>query len=171
MEFTCNTILSKSEGNVWGLHFPIPTDTSSQLIQSGHKRWLCSIDGIEPIRCGLLSSKTGYFITINKQYAKKNQLQEGSKVKLIFHPDESIYGMDMPEELQVMFDQDPVAFRHFENLTPGKQRNLIYIVSKVKSTDARIKKALAIVSHLVDVDGVLDFKLLNEKIKFYNNQF
>lgn len=170
MEFKVESILEMSPGKVWGLQFFLPPDVSDAMLKTGHKRWLCNINNLDPIRCGLLSSKTGYFITINQQYAKKNHLSVGTSSKLVFRADESTYGMEMPEELQVMFDQEPDAFKYFEALTPGKQRNLIYIVNKVKSTDARIKKALAIVAHLTEVNGNLDFKLLNEKIKYFNNQ-
>ncbi|MBE62878.1 MAG: hypothetical protein CMB89_11005, partial [Flammeovirgaceae bacterium] len=67
-------------------------------------------------------------------------------------------------------DQDKLASEFFHDLTPGKQRNLIYIISKVKNTDSRINKALAIIDHLTERNGKLDFKLLNEKIKEYNQR-
>ena len=82
----------------------------------------------------------------------------------------SKYGVDMPEELQAALDQDPLAMEFFDLLTPGKQRNLIYLVNKVKNTNSRINKALAIIDHLTEMQGKLDFKLLNEKIKEYNQR-
>jgi hypothetical protein len=54
-------------------------------------------------------------------------------------------------------------------LTKGKQRGLIYIVTKVKNTNSRLNKSLAIIEHLKDVKGNLEYKMLNEKIKYYNN--
>ena len=68
-----------------------------------------------------------------------------------------------------MLDQEETAKEIFESLTPGKQRTLIYIVLKVKNTDSRIRKALAIVEHLNESKGDLDFKRLNVLIKHYNN--
>jgi len=110
-----------------------------------------------------------YFILINKQVRDQLGLALGDPVEIRLEADQSEYGMPMPDELQVTLAQDEMASRHFHALTPGKQRNLIYIVSRVKSTDSRIRKALAIAEHLNASRGKLDFKALNEVIKRYNN--
>lgn len=107
---------------------------------------------------------------INKVSREKLGLKAGDKVTLELEKDSSAYGIPMPESLQVMLDQDGVGSKYFHSLTPGKQRSLIYIVSKVKSLDKQINKSLAILDHLKDVKGKLDFKMLNTKIKEYNNR-
>jgi uncharacterized protein YdeI (YjbR/CyaY-like superfamily) len=76
--------------------------------------------------------------------------------------------MPMPEELEAVFDSDPIAFKFFEKLTPGKQRSLLHLVGKVKRESSRIAKSLAIADHLVSFNGQLDYKALNERIKHYN---
>lgn len=68
-----------------------------------------------------------------------------------------------------MLDQDEQGNELFHALTKGKQRSLVYLVTKVKNSDSRLNKSLAIIEHLKDVKGQLDFKMLNEKIKYYNN--
>jgi uncharacterized protein YdeI (YjbR/CyaY-like superfamily) len=75
----------------------------------------------------------------------------------------------MPEELQVLLDQDDMGNELFHALTKGKQRSLVYLVSKVKNSNSRLNKSLAIIEHLKDVKGKLDYRMLNEKIKYYNN--
>lgn len=171
MEIKFSSHLEKFPGNLWGLHLKLPLDIANQLKASGHKRWLCTLNQQDTMRSGMLSSKEGYFITLNQTLAKKLSLQVGDEVRIIMSPDTSEYGMEMPEELQVTFDQEPEAYVYFTQQTPGKQRNLIYLVNQVKSTDARIKKALAIVTHLKELKGKLDFKKLNETIKYYNQNF
>jgi uncharacterized protein YdeI (YjbR/CyaY-like superfamily) len=69
-----------------------------------------------------------------------------------------------------MLAEDDRANDHFHALTPGKQRSLIYLVLKIKSEDARIRKALGIVEHLVEFNGELDFRALNEKFKEINQR-
>jgi hypothetical protein len=165
-----STVLEKFDGNLWGLHVKVPDVKSDQLMSTGNKRWMALLNKKATIRCALMPSKTGYFININQQLAKKLAIQVGDPVHFEMTPDTSEYGMEMPEELQVTFDQEPEAFDLFDKLTPGKKRNLIYIVSKVKNSNSRIKKSLAIVAHLKEVQGRLDFKKLNETIKYYNNQ-
>jgi uncharacterized protein YdeI (YjbR/CyaY-like superfamily) len=82
--------------------------------------------------------------------------------------DDSKYGMPMPDEFQEVLYQEPDASKYFHELTAGKQRSLLYIVGKVKNTESRIKKSLAIADHLVANKGKLDFKMLNEAFKEYN---
>ena len=76
----------------------------------------------------------------------------------------------MPIELQELLYQDPEGSNYFESLTPGRKRNLIHIVSVVKNTNSRLNKALAIVHHLKEFEGKLDFKILIQTIKHYNNR-
>ncbi|MDN3670949.1 YdeI/OmpD-associated family protein [Echinicola jeungdonensis] len=78
--------------------------------------------------------------------------------------------MEIPEELQVLLEQDREENNYFQGLTKGRQKNLIFIVSKFKSTHnpLNIYKALANVEHLKQVKMELDFKKLMEMIKYYN---
>lgn len=82
----------------------------------------------------------------------------------------SEYGLEMPEELAMVLEQDEEAKSYFDELTKSKQRSLIYIVLKVKNTDSRVRKALTIAAHLQQSKGTLDFKKLNEWTKYYNNK-
>jgi uncharacterized protein YdeI (YjbR/CyaY-like superfamily) len=65
--------------------------------------------------------------------------------------------------------QDPEGEAVFESLTPGKKRSLIYVVSKVKSTNLRMRKAIVIVTHLAKY-GSLDYKVLNSEMKEANQK-
>ena len=114
--------------------------------------------------------KEYWYILVNQELQKKLQLEIGDSVTLDLARDESKYGMEMPVEFETILNQDKLASEYFHLLTPGKQRNLIYIVSKVKNTDSRINKALAIIDHLLETSGKLDFKQLNVRIKEYNQR-
>jgi uncharacterized protein YdeI (YjbR/CyaY-like superfamily) len=46
--------------------------------------------------------------------------------------DHSEFGHEVPEELQVLLDQDEEGNAFFRALTPGKQRSLIYLVSVIR---------------------------------------
>ena len=153
---------------VYKLHFPIPKQIAEQFIKGDDRRVKCSIGGKVVIQSGLMPFQDYWFLLCNQTLQKKLDLSEGQPVELELEKDDSKYGMEMPAELEVMLDQEPDASRFFGQLTPGKQRNLIYIVSQVKNTNSRINKALAIVAHLKESQGELDFKRLNELIKHYN---
>ncbi|MFY0650561.1 MAG: YdeI/OmpD-associated family protein [Cyclobacteriaceae bacterium] len=154
---------------VYRLHFPIPKAIAEHFIDGDNRRVKCSINGEVVVRSGLMPYQDYWYILCNQSKQKQLNLMVGQAIELELEKDASKYGMEMPEELEVMLDQEPEAFEFFEQLTPGKQRNLIYLVSKVKNTNSRINKALAIAAHLKEGKGQLDFKKLNELIKYYNN--
>lgn len=140
------------------------------MSSADHKRVVCTINECIQLHSALMPMGEESYIMINKASREKLGLKAGDKVTLELEKDSSAYGMPIPESLQVMLDQDDVGSKYFHSLTPGKQRSLIYIVSKVKSLDKQINKSLAILDHLKDVKGKLDFKMLNTKIKEYNNR-
>jgi len=106
-----------------------------------------------------------YFIMLNKELRKQLFARYGSRLEVELRLDKSRYGMPMAEEMEAVLAEDPVASRWFEALTPGKQRALIHIVSKVKNPDLRIRKSLVIADHLVRQNGELDFRQLNRDFK------
>lgn len=154
---------------LWGLHINVPEEIALQLVDAYSRRVVCKINGNFELHAALMPNKGNWFILLNQQNTKKWKLHLGDTIHVKLQKDTSEYGIPMPEELQIALDQEEGAFGYFETLTPGKQRTLIYIVSKVKNTDSRIKKGLAIAFHLAETKGKLDFKRLNETIKHYNN--
>lgn len=111
-----------------------------------------------------------HYLIVSKAIVEKLGLKYGSEVGLTIQKDTSDLGMDFPIELEEVLAQDDGARFFFQKLTPGKQRNLIYIVNSVKNTNSRLNKAMAIAKHLTSNNGHLDFKLLNAVIKEYNQQ-
>lgn len=167
MEFSA--IIENFNSRLWGHHIKVPEDIAARFISGTHRRVICTFNQEIEIRCALMGSKSGWFILLNQSIRNQLGVSEGDTIRVNLEKDHSEFGFDMPEELEAMLDQDLTANAYFRELTKGKQRNLIYIVNKVKNTDSRINKALAIVHHLKEVNGKLDFKKLNEMIKYYNN--
>jgi hypothetical protein len=122
------------------------------------------------MQCAIMPSKEGFFILINKHLVNKLQLGIGEDVRLSIEKDHSEFGHEVPESFQVLLAQDEEGRGFFEQLTPGKQRSLIYIVGKVKNIDSQLNKGMAILDHLKLVNGELDFKKLNAMIKEYNQR-
>ncbi|MFY0605246.1 MAG: YdeI/OmpD-associated family protein [Cyclobacteriaceae bacterium] len=167
------TVIAKFDGieaNVYQLHLPIPDHISSQMLAGGANRFICQLNNRQTIHSGIMSSKEYRYILINKKVMQTLELDVGSDVNVTIKVDESKYGMELPIEFEEVLNSDPKGSEYFEQLTPGKQRNLIYIVSKVKNVDSRISKSLAIMEHLNATSGKLDFKQLNQLIKEYNQR-
>lgn len=164
--------IGNSNNSVYYLHIIVPKHIVKELKFEGKaKRILFAINGAESFPAAFMPKGNGdFFININKKLIKKHNLKEGSKVKVVVEKDTSKYGMPIPEEFEIALAQDREAAAFFDSLTPGRQRNLIHLVYKVKSTDVRIRKSLVILHHLKYTSGIIDFKLLNEQFKEANKK-
>ena len=162
IQFQSNIELHDS--NVWGHIVPIPSDLHQNL-STKNRRWLIAFNNQEFHSAASLNSQEDWFFLINKKRMSSLGLSEGDAIHVEIKPDQSPYGMEMPEEFEVLLDQDEAAMKAFLSLTPGKRRNLIYIVNQVKSSTIRLRRANVIERHIVQQKATIDFKLLNQEIK------
>lgn len=162
--------LEKFNSDLWWYHIKVPEEISSALLEDKSRRVRCTLNDQIEYPCALMPSGGIWFVNVNKQVRSKLGLVLQQEIKVDLVKDHSEYGMDVPEELEVLLEQDEEGKQYFEKLTKGKQRSLIYIVSKVKNTNSRLNKALAIVHHLKESQGKLDFKGLQMTIKEYNQR-
>ncbi len=161
--------LEKYENNLWNYHIKVPAEISSFIRDQDRKRFMCSLNEHPSFHASLMpAGENVYFIKINKELRDLHNLVIGTSATVILDEDNSQYGMPMPEELRELLDQEPEGNHYFHQLTPGKQRSLIYIVDKVKNVDKRLGKAMIITAHLIEQKGNLDFKLLNQEFKDNN---
>jgi hypothetical protein len=162
-------ILSKFDFHHWQYHIPVPDELLSKLMDENNRRILVWLDQTGPYHMALFKAKTCWYILINQQLRSILEIEEGNKVNIKIERDPSEFGHEVQEEFTVMLDQDDEANQIFSNLSPGKQRSLIYLVTKVKNPESRMKKSLAIMHHLRLSKGKIDGKQLNELIKYYSN--
>ena len=121
-----------------------------ELVKSfhGEKRIIVTVKGHQLHLAVNRLHELGYYIYMGKDTLKKLDLELGMSFEAEFRSDDTPYQCEMPEELQEVLLTDPEADRIFHSLTPGNQRSLIFMVSKVKSTDKRIEKSLKMVEGL-----------------------
>ena len=84
---------------------------------------------------------------LNKGIVKQLKINTGDVVKLEIVRDTSEYGMPICEEFEAVIFRDEVVFNYFQALTPGKQRNLIHLVNKIKNPDIKINMSMTIAKH------------------------
>ena len=160
------TTLEKFEANLWNYHIQVPLSVSQMFLDNDSTRVVCELNGTLNFQCALMPKGDGsYFININKKIRDTLLLKIGSPVRAQLWKDDSEYGLPMPEELNELLLQDEEGNRLFHALTPGKQRNLIFIAGNVKNSDIRIKRAIVIVNHLKLLNGKIDFKKLGQALK------
>ena len=129
------------------------------------KRVVCSMNGDAGFQCALLPWGDTFYIIVNKKKRDAIGIVEGDIVDVLLEKDESKYGLPMPEEFEEVLKQDPDGDRMFHALTAGKQRSILYLLSRPKDIDVRIHQALVIVEHLKENDGKIIDKVLYEELK------
>ncbi len=158
--------LQLMDSTLWGAYIPVPSDIAQMCKQNDVSRFICTINHILTTHSAIMpGGNDTYFILMNKANCKLLKLPFGSESNVEIEADASTYGMPLCEEMQVLLEEDPDFFTHFQKLAPGKQRNLIYIINKPKSSELRLRTAIAVAGHLIANKGKLDFKMLNEAIK------
>ena len=149
-----------------GVHYlivPKSITDNLNLIQS--RRFICTINETISWQCGLVSLSQGdYYITISKQRLDESKLKVGDEINVELTKDPSEYGMEVPEELFELLQQDDEGRRRFGILTPGRQRYIIGYVAGVKNPTKRLDRALLLIGNLVKLpEGSEQFRDLLSK--------
>lgn len=129
------------------------------------RRVMCSINGSEAFHCALLPSGDEFYIIVNKKRREALGIVAGQKVDVLLEKDESKYGLPMPPEVKEVLRQDKEGNKLFHQLTPGKQRSMLYWLSRTKDIDRRIHETLVFLEHLKTNDGKIDGKKLQQELK------
>lgn len=166
-----SSLVIEIPGKVWGVGFEVPQAVVEKYRGKETKRVVCTINKEYTFQCALMPLGEGrYFINFNAAARKKLKAAVGDEVSVELVPDESKYGLPMPEAFEALLQMDEDVDRIFHALTPGKQRNLLHIMGLPKSSEVRIKKAVVVAEYLKEVNGKLDFKELNLAFKRANQK-
>lgn len=99
-----------------------------------------------------------YFMMFGKRYQAALGIFPNDYFQLQFFEDTSKYGVDMPEELDVVLLSDYEALAIFETFTPEKKEGIIYAISRYINSQTRIEKSLLLYENLKR--GVRDNRIL-----------
>lgn len=166
MEYTFNTYLEKFENSkLWYFHIKVPDEIAIALKKKS-KRVICDLDGKHQFQCAILSAgKEGFFININQKIRNKLKLELNDEIQVTLIPDESKYGIPVPEVFAELLQQDPDFDNVFHSLTKGKQRSLLHLIGTFKTERKRLEKLMILRNYLIQVHGKLDFKELHIALK------
>ncbi|MFM9904539.1 MAG: DUF1905 domain-containing protein [Pyrinomonadaceae bacterium] len=158
-------LTQSTTGSGWHFLFVTGELVAKLGFEDKFKRVVCSINDSEGFQCALLPWGEIFYIIVNKKKRENLGIVSGDMVRVELVRDESKYGLPMPEEFAEVLKQDPDGDRLFHALTAGKQRSILYQLSKPKDIDVRIHQALLIVDHLKENDGNIIDKKLYEELK------
>lgn len=163
MKFTAHLSVFDANSLSWEKHIPIPDAIFTEMIKIAvDKRIVCTINNRLSFHCAMMPKGSFHYILVNNETCKKLKLQVNDQVEVEIIKDDSKYGMNISEELEEVLFSDPEGSLLFHKLTLGKQRSLIHIINKIKSSQIKIEKSFVVLEHLKRQKGVLDFKKLNE---------
>ncbi|MBC5994715.1 YdeI/OmpD-associated family protein [Pontibacter cellulosilyticus] len=133
-----------------GMHYvEVPQEVVQQLGGKYNVRLLCTVNDSLTFQGGIVALGNGSgYISINSKRLKQLALQAGSEVWVKLEKDESKYGMEVPEELEELLQQDAEGKKRFDGLTPGRQRYIIHYVAGVKTSQLRIERAILLIENL-----------------------
>lgn len=118
-----------------------------------------------PVPAGIMKSKDYYFILFSKDLMKTMGITATSSFTVRLVPDKSELGIEVPAEFQLILDGDEEASVYFKKLTPGKQRALINMISKLKSENLRLERSIIMVEHVKVNKGKVNFRMLLDAFK------
>jgi len=135
--------LEKRKGGYYFI--PVIADVVNQFSRKKATRVICSLDNTVSYRCGFNHLGDGnFYIIIASRYLNQLGKNLGDEVLFSIEEDPDPLGVDIPEVLTVLLDQDPEAGNIFKQLTDGKKRSLIYGLVKIKNIDKQVKFILEV---------------------------
>lgn len=143
--FTFQQAIRQLEKRKGGYYFlKVNASTVAQFEKGRKTRLICEINDQLSFPCGLNHFGDGhFFIILSTKNVKLLKVSLGEEVNFAIYEDPNPLGVDIPEVLTVLLDQDQEAKGKFEQLTDGKKRSLIYGIQKVKDLDKQVNQILA----------------------------
>jgi uncharacterized protein YdeI (YjbR/CyaY-like superfamily) len=98
-------------------------------------------------QCGLNHLGDGnFFIILSTKNLQIVNKKLGDKITFELNEDPNPLGVEMPEVLEVILEQDEILKSTFESLTLGKKRNVIHQINKIKDIDKQIQKTIKLIN-------------------------
>lgn len=162
MKFQFSAPLEAASSKLFNWQVRVPADVTAAFLASPtKKRVVCVLNGQDPHQCALTPIGGGvYVIKVNQGRIKKLALEEGKTILTELFPDDSKYGLPMPEEMAAVLAEDPEGDKIFHTLSAGKLRTMLYVVSQGTDSDDRIWRAVQVIEHIKKRNGKIDFKAL-----------
>lgn len=141
-------------------YIEVPATVVTKIGGIGKVRLICEVNKQLSFQCGLISLSEGRaYISINSKRMKALGVERDSEVDVLLTEDTSEFGVEVCEEIEEVFKQDPEAKQRFDELTPGMQRYILNYVLTVKSSQLRVDKAFTLLSNLKQLPkGKISFK-------------
>lgn len=150
------------------LHVPDEIKALVPSREDGSVRVVVTIAPLPPWHAAFTSDgKGGLYIIMSKDRIKKMEKArlDFEKLDVELIPDTSRFGIACPEEFKALLEMDPELEHYFSQISPGKQRNVLYYLSQIGNANTRLERCIRTGEYLKMVRGKLDFKQWGEALK------
>ena len=133
--------LDKRRGGYY--YITIPAEVVNSFENKRNTRFICSIDDKLTFSCGLNHLGDGnFFIILGTKNLVSIDKKLGDSITFEISEDPNPLGVEIPEVLEALLEQDEELKKIFEGLTMGKKRSVIYSISRIKDIDKQIQNAI-----------------------------
>jgi len=137
--------LEKRRGSYF--HVVIPKEVVKGFPLGRKSRFICTMENELSFQCGLNHYGDGnFFIIINKGNLQKLGKILGDELTFELKEDPNPLGVEMPEVLKVLLDQDEQLKRSFNYLAMGKKRHIIHTIKAIKDIDEQVFEATQMIN-------------------------
>ena len=137
--------LEKRKGGYFFLK--INAEVVNQFKNKRQTRFICTIDKSLTFQCGLNHLGDGnFFIILSTKNLQLVNKKLGDKIHYELNEDPNPLGVEMPEILDAVLEQDENIKTIFESLTLGKKRNIIHQINKIKDLDKQVQKTIKLIN-------------------------
>ncbi|NVK27899.1 MAG: hypothetical protein HWE14_07640 [Flavobacteriia bacterium] len=126
----------------------IPDAVATKFQEEKVRRVQAWLKGYGPIHRALSVNSGQTFLYLSKSTMKEIDLLAFEEVQVRISEDTTTYQAPEPVEWMELMSQDEEIKHRFEAVTDGKKRAILFAVSRPKSSDARLRKALSIADEL-----------------------
>ena len=137
--------LEKRKGGYFFLK--IQAEIINQFENKRQTRFLCTLEKSLTFQCGLNHLGDGnFFIILSTKNLQTVNKELGDKIHYELNEDPNPLGVDIPEVLEAILEQDENIKATFDSLTLGKKRNVIHQINKIKDVDKQVQKTVKLIN-------------------------
>lgn len=137
--------LEKRRGGYY--YLKINEDVVNQFNNGRHTRLICIVGEALTFSCGLNHFGDGnFFIIVSTKRVKDLGISVGDSIAFELRQDPNPLGVNLPEVLTILLEQDERLKQKFEALTL-KKRSLVHAVSRIKDIDKQVAKTSALLNN------------------------
>jgi hypothetical protein len=134
--------LEKIKGGYY--YLKIEAEIINQFEKKRHTRMICHLDKKISFRCGLNHLGDGnFFIIVSGKNLEQLNKKLGNTIHFKIEEDPDQLGVEIPEVLIALLEQDEALKMIYDKITDGKKRSLIYSISKTKNIDKQVNEISA----------------------------